>query len=593
MCGIAGILSFTHQRPEAALLEKMSEPLRRRGPDGGHIVCEGPLGFAHRRLGIIDVKARADQPLKDAATGCIIVFNGTIYNYRELRSVLKDKGHTFTTESDTEVLLKSYIEWGDKCLTHLVGMFAFAVWDPRIQKLFVARDRIGIKPLYFSHDQQNFLFASNTQSLLASQLVDTNINPIALQYMYTLHAVVPAPYTIFKGIHKLKPAHYLWVDLTGKIEEFQYWSLNAENQHKDWDDRDWKDAIEEKLRTAVRRRLLAADVDVGVLLSGGLDSSLIVALANEEGVKNLPTFSIGFEDQPEEKGSEFEFSDQVVERYQTDHYKYLIENGQALTRLPEAVAQMSEPLFGQDAIGFYLLSEKVSQHVRVVQSGQGADEVFGGYFWYPQMAHSEERDPLLRFSQFYFDRDYPELCNTFAPKFQMDDIVGEYVRDQLTKPFASSYLDQVFRFDTTTLIVDDPVKRVDNMTMAHGLEARVPFLDHELVELAASMPDHYKLMQGGKGILKEIARGKVPDSIIDRPKAYFPMPALKYVRGEFYDMMRDALTSSAAIERGIFNPEYVTRLLDHPEAKENFTRIQGSKLWHCALLEIWLQKVLP
>ena len=592
MCGIAGILSFTDVRPEASLLEKMSVPLQRRGPDGGKVFCEGPIGFAHRRLGIIDVDSRADQPFHDTETGNTMVFNGTIYNYRELRSVLKDKGHKFHTESDTEVLLKSYAEWGEKCLNHLIGMFAFAIWDRKKQKMFVARDRIGIKPLYFSHDQKNFLFASNTQSLLASKLVDTDINPIALQYMYTLHAVVPAPYTIFKGIHKLKPAHYLWVDLQGKIEEFQYWSLDAENKHSDWADADWRDAIEDKLRTAVRRRLLAADVPVGVLLSGGLDSSLIVALAHEEGIKDLQTFSIGFEDQPEEKGSEFEFSDQVVARYQTNHFKYLIENGQALTRLPEAVSQMSEPLFGQDAIGFYLLSEQVSKQVRVVQSGQGADEVFGGYFWYPQMAESKERDPLLRFSQYYFDRDYPELCDTFAPKFQMDDIVGEYVRDQLTKPYATTYLDQVFRFDTTSLIVDDPVKRVDNMTMAHGLEARVPFLDHELVELAASMPEHYKLMHGGKGILKEIARGKIPDSIIDRPKAYFPMPALKYVRGEFYDMMHSALTSEKAKSRGIFNPKYVDRLLNHPESPDNFTRIQGSKLWHSALLEIWLQEVL-
>lgn len=592
MCGIAGILNFKGAPIERALLEKMSEPLSRRGPDGGKIYQENPIGFAHRRLGIIDLDSRADQPFHDADTGNTIVFNGTIYNYRELRAVLKDKGYTFHTESDTEVLLQAYQAWGEKCLDHLIGMFAFAIWDRQKQKLFVARDRLGIKPLYFSHDQNNFIFGSNTQSLLASKLVDTNINPTALQFMYTLHAVVPAPYTIFKGIQKLKPAHYMWVDMKGKAEEHQYWWLDAQDKHSDWDVKEWRDAIEDKLRTAVRRRLLASDVPVGVLLSGGLDSSLIVALAHEEGVKDLRTFSIGFEDQPEEKGSEFEFSDQVVERYQTQHYKYLIENDQALTRLSEAVAQMSEPLFGQDAIGFYLLSEKVSKQVRVVQSGQGADEVFGGYFWYPQMAKSLEEDRLKRFSQYYFDRDYHELKNSFAPKFQMDDIVGEYVRDQLTQPNASSYLDQVLRFDATTLIVDDPVKRVDNMTMAHGLEARVPFLDHELVELAASMPEEYKLMHDGKGILKEISRGKIPDSIIDRPKAYFPMPALKYVRGEFYDMMHDALTCEVAKSRGIFNPKYIEQLLNAPEAKENFTRIQGSKLWHAALLEIWLQKVL-
>ena len=250
---------------------------------------------------------------------------------------------------------------------------------------------------------------------------------------------------------------------------------------------------------------------------------------------------------------------------------------------------MSEPMVGQDAVAFYLLSERVSQEVKVVQSGQGADEVFAGYFWYPLMdaAHGSE---LERFAPYYFDRHHEEFLQAVNKRFHGADHTGKLVNELLTAPYADDFLDKVLRMDVTTLIVDDPVKRVDNMTMAWGLEARVPFLDHELVELAAQMPKQYKIgRQGGKHVLKTIARGRIPDAVIDRPKGYFPMPALKYVRGEFLDMMRDTLNSQRCRERDIFSPAYIERLLSNPEADENMTRLKGSKLWHMALLEMWLQ----
>jgi asparagine synthase (glutamine-hydrolysing) len=257
-----------------------------------------------------------------------------------------------------------------------------------------------------------------------------------------------------------------------------------------------------------------------------------------------------------------------------------------LKRLPEAVANMAEPMVGQDAIAFYLLGERVSNEVKVVLSGQGADEVFGGYFWYPRMDDAEGT-PLDRFSLHYFDRDHAEYLETVAPAYHVPDVTGELVARELGKPKADCFLDQVLRFDVTTLIVDDPVKRVDNMTMAWGLEARVPFLDHELVELAAKMPPELKLKEGGKFPLKAIARGLIPDSVIDRPKGYFPVPALKYVRKDFLGFMKDILLSDASVKRGIYQRPYVEKLLAEPEA--HFTRIQGSKLWHLALLELWLQ----
>jgi asparagine synthase (glutamine-hydrolysing) len=251
-------------------------------------------------------------------------------------------------------------------------------------------------------------------------------------------------------------------------------------------------------------------------------------------------------------------------------------------------------MFGQDAIAFYLLSEQVSQDVKVVMSGQGADEVFAGYFWYPQMAEAgsnlKPNQPLVdAFAPFYFDRSHAEWLKMIEDKYHVSDVTSNFIDDKLNEPGADSFIDSVLRLDSTTLIVDDPVKRVDNMTMAWSLEARVPFLDHSLVELAMSAPESLKL-KDFKYVLKKVARGVVPDEVIDRPKGYFPMPALKYVRGDFFAMMKETLTSETAIKRGLFKQPYIEKLLTDPEGTESFTAIQGSKVWHAALLELWLQQ---
>ena len=373
----------------------------------------------------------------------------------------------------------------------------------------------------------------------------------------------------------------------GTVEEQRYWTLTAKRPRKMMDESEWIEAIHDSLRQSVERRLRIADVPVGVLLSGGIDSSLLVALLCEAGVRGLKTFSVGFEDQPEEKGNEFEYSDAVAEKYATEHHRFLVPNDQVLPRLPEAFRHMTEPMFAQDAVAFYLLSEVVSKQVKVVQSGQGADEVFGGYFWYPRMQHSVTRG-VRRFSEHYFDRDHDEYLETVDSRFHVRDVTSEIIGDLLDDVEADEYLDRVLAVDITTLIVDDPVKRVDNMTMAWGLEARVPFLDQELIELAASMPPELKLASGGKHVLKQIARGLLPDSVIDRKKGYFPMPSLKYVRGEFLEFMQRILFSDAARNRGLYSPAYVDKLMAEPEVF--LTRLQGSKLWHLAALELWLQQ---
>jgi asparagine synthase (glutamine-hydrolysing) len=470
-------------------------------------------------------------------------------------------------------------------------MFAFALWDGRSQQLHLVRDRMGIKPLYWSQDGQRLLFASTLPALLAAGGIDTELDAVALHHHFSLHAVVPAPRTLLRQVRKLEPSHWRTVGVDGVVEQHRYWTLRAERPVQPRSEWEWAEAVRESLLQAVERRRAASDVPVGVLLSGGLDSSLLVGMLAEAGHGDIRTFSIGFEDSPEERGSEFEFSDAVVERFQTRHQKIVIPNDQALPRLNEVVDAMSEPMFGQDAIGFYLLAEQVSKEVSVVLSGQGADEVFAGYFWYPQM-QSAQGSALERFRRYYFDRDHPEMMALLESPYQGEDHTAALMEVLLQAPHATRYLDQVLRADVTTLVVDDPVKRVDNMTMAWGLEARVPFLDHHLVELAAQIPPEVKLALEGKGPLKRISRGLLPDAVIDRPKGYFPMPALKYVRGEFLEFMQDILTSRQCRERGLYRPEYIERLLRNPTAKESFTRIQGSKLWQLALTEQWLQRHL-
>jgi len=587
MCGICGELKFDAQSPDKGVLSRMLAQLERRGPDHEGQYFDGMVAFGHRRLSVIDLSVASNQPWVDRERGLALVFNGAIYNYKELRAELISKGFSFSSEGDTEVVLKAYVAWGESFVTRLHGMFALAIWDRQQQQLVLARDRFGIKPLYYSRDHRGFRFASNSQALLAAGNVDTGFDPVALHHHFSLHAVVPAPRTVLKGVRKLPPAHMMVLAADGSGRETCYWKLDASSVQPLPTEDEWLEATRVALLKAVRRRRVIADVPVGVLLSGGLDSSLLVALLAEHGGNDLLTFSVGFEDHPHEQGDEFEFSDQVVERYATRHHKIHIPNHEVLERLPEAIDHMAEPMAGQDAIAFFLLSERVSQHVKVVQSGQGADEVFAGYFWYPQMQQASGSD-LERFRGFYFDRDHDEYLRMITSGFAGQDYTSALVEARLQAANSDDYLNRVLHFDVTTLIVDDPVKRVDNMTMAWGLEARVPFLDHELVELAIRMPSELKLREHGKYPLKQLARGLVPDAVIDRPKAYFPVPALKFVRGKFLEFMRDLLNSQACRERGLYRESYVKSILDDPEHK--LTRLNGSKLWHLAALEFWLQR---
>jgi asparagine synthase (glutamine-hydrolysing) len=587
MCGIAGEIRFDGEPVDVAALSRMNERQQPRGPDGQGLQVSDRFGFGHRRLKIMDLSEAAQQPMFDPALGAGIVFNGAVYNHADLREELEAAGYHFHSTGDTEVLLKAWHAWGPDFVKRLNGMFAFAIWERDGGRVLLGRDRLGIKPLYLAPITGGLRFASSLPALLAAGGIDTAIDPVGLNHYLSLHAIVPPPHTLLRGVRKLAPGTLLQIEADGTSKEHSFWSLSYERDAADearsFDD--WREILLGGLRAAVKRRLVA-DVPVGALLSGGVDSSLIVGLMAEAGVRDLRTYNVGFEDVGGEKGNEFEYADLVAQRFGTVHERIFVPEAELLNRLPEAIAAMSEPMVSHDCIGFYLLSEAVSRHSKVVQSGQGADEVFGGYHWYPKLQGSTQ--PVADYLAAFCDRDHAEMRDVVQDRYLTGDVTASFIASRLTAPGASDPVDQALRMDTTVMLVDDPVKRVDNMTMAFGLEARVPFLDHELVELAARIPVRHKLAGGGKGILKEAARSVIPSEVIDRPKGYFPVPALKHLRGPVLESVRDALNSQAARERGLFRPAYVQQLLDDPSA--HMTPLRGSKLWQLGLLELWLQQ---
>src|SRR5215207_8278599 len=591
VCGFSGEISLTGGAADPVAVAAMADTMQRRGPDSSGLFAQGGVALGHRRLKIIDLSERGAQPMVDAELGLAVAFNGCIYNHHELRRELEGHGYRFFSTSDTEVLLKAYHHWGDAFVDHLVGMFALAITERDSGRVVLVRDRLGIKPLYLAEVGGSLRFASTLPAIVAAGGVDTSIDPVALHHYLTFHSVVPAPRTILRGVRKMPPATLLAIEPDGRRHETTYWRVETERQaaHAGAGAVDWQDALLASLRTAVERRLVA-DVPVGCLLSGGLDSSLIVGLIAEAGQSDLLTFSIGFESVDDIEGDEFRYSDVIARHFATDHHKIEIAADRLLPALGDAIGAMSEPMVSHDVVAFYLLSQEVAEHVKVVQSGQGADEVFAGYHWYPPMleAGADADFGVPTYARAFFDRSHDEMDAVVGAAYRAAaDASRRFVTDSFGRPGAATPIDRALRLDQEVMLVDDPVKRVDNMTMAWGLEARVPFLDHELVELAASCPPELKVAQDGKGVLKEASRRVVPSEVIDRPKGYFPVPALKHLEGPYLALVREALHAPAAKKRGIFREEYVERLLGAPN--DDRTRLGSNKLWQIGLLELWLQ----
>lgn len=586
MCGIAGELRFDRRPADLAAVERITHHLAPRGPDAHGFHSQGPIALGHRRLKIMDLAEASGQPMIDSDLGLSMVFNGAIYNYPELRSELEALGYRFFSGGDTEVLLKGYHAWGEALLPKLNGMFAFAIWERDKQSLFIARDRLGVKPLYLSRTGERLRFASSLPALLKGGDIAGTLDPIALNHYLNFHAVVPAPRTILAGVEKLPPATWMRIDADGKVEQKTWWTLQfgPQGDEASYGLEEWRDQTLETMREAVAIRQRAA-VDVGVLLSGGVDSSMLVGLLREAGVENLLTFSIGFQDAGGERGDEFQYSDLIAQRFATRHHQLRIGEHEILEQLPQAFRAMSEPMVSHDCIAFYLLSREVARHCKVVQSGQGADELFAGYHWYPQVDGA--KDAFAAYRAAFFDREHDEYAACVQPAWLTDDMAGEFVREHFAMPGADAAVDKALRLDSTVMLVDDPVKRVDNMTMAWGLEARTPFLDYRVAELSARIPAQFKLPEGGKYVLKEAARKVIPSEVIDRPKGYFPVPGLKHLEGATLGWVRDLLLDPSQ-DRGLFNPTMLDQLLTNPQSQ--LTPLRGSKLWQLAALNLWLSE---
>jgi len=589
MCGIAGEIAFNGRAASGDAVLKIMEAMASRGPDGRGSWNGGWVALGHRRLSIIDLSDAGAQPMEDEG-GLTIAFNGCIYNYKELRRELEPE-FRFRSTSDTEVILKAYRKWGDDFVHHLAGMFAIAIYDPQREEVLLVRDRLGIKPLYVSQLPGKMRFASTLPALVASGGIDTGIDEVALHHYLSWHSIVPAPRTILRGVQKLPAATIRTIRADGTWQDREYWrpDYSRKPEHAGWSAADWQDAVRDSLRTAVRRRMVA-DVPVGVLLSGGLDSSLLVALLAEEGQHGLSTFSIGFDDGAGgDAGNEFEYSDLVAREFGTRHERLHVPTADFAPSIGDALGAMSEPMASHDVTAFHLLSDTVSRHLKVVQCGQGADEVFGGYAYHQPLAGVPRDQALDAFTASFVDHSHEELLGILEPEWLPGtDVSRRVLAGHLSAPGAETALDAVLRLDTHLLMVDDPVKRLDNMSMAWGLEARVPFLDHELVELAASCPPELKASQGGKGILKDLGRQMLPSAVIDRPKGYFPVPALRHLEEPFITMVSDALHAPEAKQRGLFRPSCIDGLLEDPNSRR--TPVKSNVLWQFALLEMWLQR---
>ena len=628
MCGIAGIIYADGDRPvDPGLLKGMSDAIAHRGPDAEGFWIEPGVGLVHRRLSIIDLEG-GDQPIGNEDGSIQVVYNGEIYNYRELRRDLEARGHRFQTRSDTEVLVHLYEEHGAALVERLRGMFAIALWDRRRRELVLARDRLGLKPLYIYRDAERLAFGSEIKAILAIPGVSRAVDPAALED-YLAYGMVPGTRTIFRAIEKLPPAHVLTAgpgSLTSPAR--RYWRLRFEPDPKPTVD-EWQEAIRAKLEEATRLHLIA-DVPVGAFLSGGIDSSLVVAHAAGSTRGALQTFSMGF---AEERYSELPFARQVAERFGTRHTEEIV-TPDAVRLIDELTHYYDEPFADTSAISTFLVARVASRSVKVVLSGDGGDEAFGGYTRY---AHDLKEAAVRRLLPGWFRRaalgplarawpkaDWlprplrakttlsnlaldagPAYANTLTlcrqpmrRRLMAADLAAGLNGHAPERIFCESYeaapaddaLAGMIAADTATLLPDDFLVKVDRASMAHGLEARPPLVDHELLELAARIPSHWKVHGGQtKWILKQAAKQVLPNSIRDRRKQGFEIPIDDWLRGPLRPMFE-----AAVLDPGV----RVADLIDQGGARRIYqshlagTGRQGNTLWSLLMLARWADRYL-
>ncbi len=632
MCGINGIIysGKSGREVERETLTRMRDVLRHRGPDEAGIFIEENIGLGHRRLSIVDLKS-GQQPMFNQDESCVIVYNGEVYNHNDYRLELIEKGYEYKTHCDTETILHLYEEYGAGCVDRLRGMFAFAVWNKKNRELFIARDRLGVKPLYYVHDADgNLFFASEIKALLKAKAVKPELNYAALADYLANHAT-GGDETLFARVKRLPAGHTLtWKD--GKIRIEKFWDLQFEPKLNDYrrSDKDWTAEWFELFQKAVELRLMA-DVPLGMFLSGGIDSSAIAAVMSKMVREPIKTFSVAF---AEREANEFEFARQVAAAFKTDHHEIIVSPEDFFDALPELIWHEDEPLAHASSVALNFVSRLASQHVKVVLTGEGSDESLAGYGRYAKTLMN------LKYGESYY-KFTPKIAREFVESRIENLSPGSKVRHKLKKSFfavepnieniyfdnfavfprrmqsemfsdetkarigahanpyaemsryfdsaqTKSVLDRMLYVDTKTYLQELLMKQ-DQMSMAASIESRVPFLDHKLMEFSAQMPDNLKLRGNTtKFVLREAMKGILPDEILTRKKMGFPVPIGKWFRNEYKHLIDEFVLSERAISRGIFKPEFVRNLVERHRQGEN----HDERLWALLNFEMWQRRFL-
>jgi len=625
MCGINGI-AFSRKsgrQVDGSKLAAMRDVISHRGPDAEGLFVDRNIGLGHRRLSIVDV-AHGAQPMFNAGRTCVIVYNGEVYNHADHREELIASGYQFQNRSDTETILHLYEKYGRDCVEHLRGMFAFAIWDSSKQELFLARDRFGVKPLYYVHDGEgNLFFASEIKSLLAAGAIKLEINFDVLPDQFANHGT-SGDETLYRGVKRLAPGHTMvWKD--GKVDIREYWDLKFEPKDESRSETQFKDEWLDLFKESVKLRLMA-DVPLGMFLSGGIDSSAIAAMMSQMVAEPIKTFSVGFR---EREANEFEYSRLVSRSFGTDHHEITITPEQFFEALPDLIWHEDEPIGFIASVPLYFVSKLAVEHVKVVLTGEGADETLAGYGRYAKslrlLEYGEKYESMTpsflraavrggvatlpsqlgnKLERTFLSRE-ADVENLFFdnfgvfPKSMQRELFSRASREKIanTDPYyiqnrfversdAKDVLDKLLYADTKTYLHELLMKQ-DQMSMAASIESRVPFLDHKLVEYAARMPRRMKLRGGDtKWILRETMKGVLPTEILERPKMGFPVPVGNWFRGPYKHIVDEYVLSSRSLARGIFDPDFVRRLVARHNSGEN----HDERIWSLVNFEIWQRR---
>lgn len=628
MCGITGLLNFDGADAPREVLQSMTDILRHRGPDGQGLHISGPVGLGHRRLAIIDLSDAAKQPMSNEDETIWLTFNGEIYNFMELRRELEKKGHLFRSTTDSEVIIHSYEEWGTDCLKYFNGMFAFGLWDECLHRLWLVRDRMGIKPLFYCKLPQCLIFGSEIKTILCHPMVERTVDYEALSYYLALN-YMPAPYTLFAPVRQLLPGHYLMINLEGQMEDTEYWNLTY-HEDENRSEKSYLDEFNFLFEDSIRLRLVS-DVPFGVFLSGGVDSSSVAYWMSLNLNQPVKTFSIGF---GEPSFDELDYARQVVQTIHSDHHEHIV-TADAATVLPRLVWHAEEPTADSSMIAVYYLARETRKYVTMVLSGDGADEILAGYETYqayyvqrmyrflPAWLRKRVITPLVnalpasdskvswdfklkRFvagselpledahatRRMIFDKEMRERL--LLPVLERPGVKAEVIdlyRAKFAETNARHPLNRMLFVDTRFYLPNDMLVKVDRMTMAHGLEAREPYLDYRLVEFLACVPANLKLKNflHKKYLLTVSMKGRLPNRIFERKKQGFNVPNARWIKNELKPFVTDYLSPTNIREMGWFNRQVVDDLLhDHFEEKAD----NSHQIWGILTLMLWWERFI-